>query len=133
MQAKEYGKNTLADSTGRMGRLEDQYTASSPSGGQAAKKLTHLLKIEIARLKTSLTVKNNAIKEKNSALFLAEQTKHQLQENLVAEMKKNKSSARLGMGGSVSGSSKATHPAQKKRRHADIKGEGGDEDNPWVI
>jgi hypothetical protein len=79
------------------------------------------LRLEIARLTASLIANNNTTKEKNSSLFRLQRLTGSLQADLVAERNKNGSSPVVRIGGSA------------KRKHADIKAKGGDEENPWVI
>jgi hypothetical protein len=56
-----------------------------------------------------------------------------LRADLVAERRKNDTSLVLRTDGSARAPSEVTNTAQKKRKHADIKIKGGDEENPWVI
>jgi hypothetical protein len=108
-------------------------TSSLSLGGQSAGGSPRSSRIEIARLTASLIAKNKTIKERNSTIFRLERMIGSLRADLAAERRKNETSLVLRTDGGARTPSEVTNMAQKKRKHADIKVKGGDEENPWVI
>jgi chromosome segregation ATPase len=124
------GRMALANfnATQRISSLEDE-VAILELELNAARSKPSPWRAEIAQLYAALAAKNTTIDEKNNRIVQIERTNRRMQEELLAERRRNGGTGGIDVSTSNSGPSRTMHPSQKKRKHNDLVQEGGGLEN----